>query len=158
MRSCLDVSKAQFSGQEKIHCLFLHVSFTFNSTFIKDLDFIFQGDRGPIGLPGAPGKDGMSGMKGAQGVVSLHLFFDECPAHVNCINTYSVLIILIFFHPQGSTIKKSLNSSTVPIFFFSFCRELPGLEDLQGKMANLEQQVTRFVSSSVSSLIVYVDF
>lgn len=120
MRSCLDVSKAQFSGQEKIHCLFLHVSFTFNSTFIKDLDFIFQGDRGPIGLPGAPGKDGMPGMKGAQGVVSLHLFFDECPAHVNCINTYSVLIILIFFHPQWSTIKKSLNSSTVQIIFSLF--------------------------------------
>lgn len=42
--------------------------------------------------------------------------------------------------------------------FFSFCRELPGLEDLRGKMANLEQQVTRFVSSTVSSLIIYVDF
>lgn len=42
--------------------------------------------------------------------------------------------------------------------FFSFCRELPGLEDLQGKMANLEQQVTRFVSSTVSSRIFFVYF
>lgn len=52
----------------------------------------------------------MPGMKGAQGVVSLHLFCDKNPADVN---TSTVLTILIFFHPQGSTIKKSLNSSTV---------------------------------------------
>ena len=121
MRSCLDVSKAQFSGQEKIHCLFLHVSFTFNSTFIKDLDVIFQGDRGPIGLPGAPGKEGKPGMKGAEGVVSLHLLFflinilhTQLYKYVHCTDYTD------FFHPQGSTVKKSLNSSTVLSIFSLF--------------------------------------
>ena len=48
---------------------------------MNDLGLIFQGYRGPIGLPGARGKEGMPGMKGAEGVVCLHLFFDKYPAH-----------------------------------------------------------------------------
>lgn len=158
MRSCLDVSKAQFSGQEKIHCLFLHVSFTFNSTFIKDLDVIFQGDRGPIGLPGAPGKEGMPGMKGAEGVVSLHLFFFINILHTQLYKYVHCTDYTDFFSSAREYNKKELKQFNSSNHFFTFCRELPGLEDLKGKMANLDQQVTRFVSSTVSSLIIFVDF
>ena len=54
--------------------------------------------------------------------------------------------------------KKELKQFNSLKHFFSFCRELPGLEDLLEKMANLEQQVTRFVSSTVSSRIIFFYF
>ena len=45
-----------------------------NAIIIREICYIFKGERGPIGLPGAPGKTGAQGTIGPPGEVSCLLF------------------------------------------------------------------------------------